>query len=111
MMSKYEVEIQETKEGELYFQIPQELLDKLGWKEGDDLKFIEKGNRLIQIKKMRYESVELDFTEEELYKYMLAAHESKMSFDEWVEMALSAWLKSDDSDEPNNNLYEKLKNS
>lgn len=103
MMSKqYEVEIQETKEGELYFQIPQELLDKLEWKEGDDLKFIEKGNRLIQIKKMRYESIELDFTEEELYKYMLAAHESKMSFDEWVEMAISSFLKSDDSDESNN---------
>lgn len=111
MMSKYEVEIQETKEGELYFQIPEELIDKLGWKEGDELKFIEKGNRLIQIKKMRYESIELDLTEEELYKCMLAAHENKMSFDEWVEMALSAWLESYDPDEPNNNLYEKLKNS
>ncbi len=109
MMSKYEVEIQETKEGELYFQIPEELLSKLEWKEEDELRFIEKGNRLIQIKKMRYESVELDFTEEELYKYMLAAHESKMSFDEWVEVALSAWIESYDSDEPNNNLYEKLK--
>ena len=102
MMSKYEVEIQETKEGELYFQIPEELLDKLGWKEGDELKFLEKENGLIQIKKMRYESIELDFTEEELYKYMLAAHENKMSFDEWVEMAISSFLNAYDSDESNN---------
>jgi len=101
-MNKYEVEIQENKEGELYFQIPEELLDKLGWKEGDELKFIEKGNSAFQIKKMRYESIELDFTEEELYKYMLAAHENKMSFDEWVEMAISSFLKAYDSDESNN---------
>ena len=109
MMSKqYQVEIQETKEGELYFQIPEELLSKLGWKEGDELKFIEKGNSLIQIKKMRYESIELDLTEEELYKYMLAAHQNKMSLDEWIETALLAWVESD---EPDDNLYEKLKNS
>ena len=93
MMNKYEVEIQETKEGELYFQIPEKLLDSLGWKEGDELKFVEKGNRLIELKKVCYEPVALDFTQEELYKYMLEAHKNKMSLDNWIEMVLTEWIE------------------
>jgi bifunctional DNA-binding transcriptional regulator/antitoxin component of YhaV-PrlF toxin-antitoxin module len=50
-MSKYTLEIKETPDGELYFILPEEILDNLGWEEGDEVQFIEKDNSFI-IKKV-----------------------------------------------------------
>lgn len=36
---RYEVITQEDENGDLILPIPQQLLDKLGWKEGDDIQF------------------------------------------------------------------------
>lgn len=36
---KYIAEVKETSEGELYFDLPQEILDELGWYEGDTIKW------------------------------------------------------------------------
>ena len=36
---RYEVITQEDENGDLIVPIPQQLLDKLGWKEGDDINF------------------------------------------------------------------------
>jgi bifunctional DNA-binding transcriptional regulator/antitoxin component of YhaV-PrlF toxin-antitoxin module len=87
-MNKYEVQIKETADGELFFNLPEELMRELEWKEGDELKFIEKENRQIQIKKVKYETIELDFDDDELFKYMKLAHENNMSFNEWIEHSL-----------------------
>jgi bifunctional DNA-binding transcriptional regulator/antitoxin component of YhaV-PrlF toxin-antitoxin module len=50
-MSKYTLEIKETSDGELYFILPEEILNNLGWEEGDEVQFIKKDNSFI-IKKV-----------------------------------------------------------
>ena len=67
----------------------------MGWKEGDDLKFTEK-NGSVLIQKINYESVELNFSKEELLKYMTYAHEN-ITFNELYEKAIRAKL-SDSED-------------
>ncbi len=46
---RYEVITQEDENGDLIVPIPPQLLEQLGWKEGDDVEFtIENGQVLIQ---------------------------------------------------------------
>jgi bifunctional DNA-binding transcriptional regulator/antitoxin component of YhaV-PrlF toxin-antitoxin module len=85
------LEIKETSSGELYFQLSDDILERLGWREGDDIKFIEKDDGFM-IKKVKYETVELDIDEEDLFKYMKQAHEEGMSFDEWVQHAIESMI-------------------
>jgi len=100
-----QIEVKENAEGDLYFQFTDDLLKRMDWKEGDEVKFIEQEEGFI-IKKIKYETIELDFTEKELYKYMLIAHENKMSLDEWIESALESMLKDDRVKEWQNKLYD-----
>ena len=89
-----ELEVKESFDGELYFRLPDDLLKRLGWEEGDDLKFIPQDDAFI-IKKVKYETIELDFNEEELLKYMTCAHEQNLSFNEFVEQALKERIKEE----------------
>ena len=86
MSEKYTVEVQQVDD--CFIEIPPPLLEKLGWTEGDDLKFDVKEDGAIQIKKIKLESVELDFDDEELFKLMVAAHKKGVSFNEFCEEAL-----------------------
>ena len=88
--------LKETTNGELFFTIPDEMLNRLGWKEGDDLKFEER-NGSVLIRKVKYESVELEFDDEELLKYMKFAHEKGITFNELCEEAIKAKLDEFDS--------------
>ena len=90
-MKVTELQVKENSDGELYFELPDELMSHLGWEVGDDLKFIEKDNGYL-IKKVKYETIELDFDDDELFKYMRLAHEKGMSFNEWVEDSLKQIL-------------------
>ena len=93
-MSKItQIEVHDNGFGELFFEIPPALLEDLGWQEGDDVKFIDNKNGVITIKKVKYETIELDFDDDELYKYMQLAHEKGMSFNEWVQHSLEEILK------------------
>ena len=88
-MSKItQIEIQDNSDGELFFEIPPALLEDLGWQEGDEVKFIDNKNGSFTIRKVKYETIELDFDDEELLKYMKLAHDKGMSFNEWVEYSL-----------------------
>ena len=87
-MKVSELEVKQSVDGELYFRLPDILLNRLGWEEGDDLKFIEKDNAFV-IKKVKYETIELEFDDEELLKYMQFAHEKNITFNELVEEALA----------------------
>lgn len=78
-----ELQVKESHDGELYFRIPDDLLDRLGWEEGDDIEFTERDGGFVMTK-VKYETVELEFTEKELFRYMQAAHEEGLSFDKWV---------------------------
>ena len=72
------------------------MLERLGWKEGDDLKF-EDRNGSVLIRKVKYESVELEFNDEQLLKYMKFAHEKGITFNELCEEAIKANLNETDS--------------
>ena len=90
-MTEYEIELKETPEGELFFRIPDDALARLGWEEGDDLKFEERDGAVL-IRKIKYESVELEFDDEELLKYMKFAHESGITFNQLCEDAIRSKL-------------------
>ena len=90
-MKVSELEVKQSFDGELYFRLPDDLLKRLGWEEGDELKFIPQDDAFM-IKKVKYENVELEFDKEELLKYMKFAHEKNMTFNELCEEAVKAKL-------------------
>ena len=94
-MKVTELEVKESFDGELYFRLPDDLLKRLGWEVGDDLKFIPQDESFI-IKKVKYETIELDFDEEELLKYMMLAHEKNITFNELCEEAIKEKLKENE---------------
>lgn len=96
-MVEKEIILKETTDGNLFFTIPDEVLERLGWKEGDDLKFEER-NGSVLIRKIKYESIELEFDDEELLKYMQCAHEQNITFNEFCELAIKAKLNDLDSE-------------
>ena len=90
MNKTYTVDVQQDKETEdVFVELPPELMKGLGWKTGDDLKWDETKDGGFRLKKVKYETVELDFDDEELFKYMQLAHEKNMSFNQLVEEALT----------------------
>lgn len=96
-MSKFstEVEVKECDDGsgDVYFEIPPEILKRLGWSIGDDIKFDIQENGAILIRKVQLETVDLEFDDEELLKYMTAAHERGQSFNEFCNEALVEQIK------------------
>lgn len=93
-MIEKQIMLKETTDGDLFFTIPDEVLERLGWKEGDDLKFEER-NGSVLIRKVKYANVELEFNDEELFKYMTCAHEQNITFNEFCERAMKAFLKDE----------------
>lgn len=53
-MDKYKLSIKEDVNGELFLEIPPQLLKNLNWNEGDELEFIEKDNGKILIRKLKH---------------------------------------------------------
>ena len=46
-MTNYIVEIQESDQGELFIEFPDELIDELGWQEGDILNWDLKAEGIV----------------------------------------------------------------
>jgi len=92
-MTSLELQVQSNDKDELYFEFPEDLLNRLGWDVGDDLQFNDNKDGSFTIKKVNMTSIELDFTEKEYYTYLKAAHEADMSFNEWVASAMTAWIE------------------
>ena len=46
-MTSYIIEIQENQDGELFIQFPEEIIEELGWQEGDILSWNLKGEGII----------------------------------------------------------------
>ena len=86
-----ELKLQETDDGELFFSIPDDVLDRLGWEEGDEIKFVEQDGGFL-LKKVKYESVSLDIDDEDLLKYMMFAHERNITFNELCQNAIKEKL-------------------
>ena len=87
-----ELEVKESFDGELYFRLPNELLDRLGWEVGDELKFIPQDDAFV-IKKVKYETISLDIDKEDLLRYMILAHEQGITFNQLCEEAIQSKLK------------------
>ena len=49
-MNNEELPIKETDDGELFFELPDDLLNRLGWSEDDELKFVEKDGGFLKTK-------------------------------------------------------------
>lgn len=99
MMSKtYEIEVQKDSEtDDLFFEIPPKLLKNLGWKTGDELKWEETEEGGFRCRKIKYETVELDFDDEEYFKFLRFAHERNMSFNELVEESVKEAIKNNEN--------------
>ena len=82
-----ELKLQETEDGDLFFNIPDDILERLGWEEGDEIKFVEQDGGFL-IKKVKYETIQLDFDDEDLLKYMIFAHQQDITFNELCENAI-----------------------
>ena len=89
MTESYQVEVQKNEQDELFVELPSELMTSLGWNTGDDVKWEETDEGGFRLKKVKYETVELEFDDEELFKYMQLAHERNQSFNQFVEEALT----------------------
>lgn len=46
-MTNYIIEVQETQDGELFIEFPDEIIEELGWLEGDVLSWDVKGEGII----------------------------------------------------------------
>jgi bifunctional DNA-binding transcriptional regulator/antitoxin component of YhaV-PrlF toxin-antitoxin module len=46
-MTSYIIEIQEDQDGELFIQLPEEIIEELGWQEGDILSWNLKGEGIV----------------------------------------------------------------
>lgn len=97
-MKANKLQLKETADGELFFDIPDDVLERLGWEEGDKIKFTEKNGGFL-IKKVKYETIELDFDDEDLLKYMKLAHEQDLSFNQWIENVILEYINNADSKE------------
>lgn len=97
-MKQHTLQIKETP-GELYFELPDDILNNLGWEVGDELSFEDKGNGTFMITKVKMVDIELEFSDEELFKYMKHAHEQGCSLSEWVNRILKLALFEDKLDD------------
>ncbi|MAF24470.1 hypothetical protein CL634_02690 [bacterium] len=85
MSTVYNIELKHIDQSDnICLSFPDELMDEMGWVPGDDLKFIDHKDGSFSVKKINYETVELELDDEELFKYMQKAHELGMSFNEFV---------------------------
>mgnify|MGYP003644464126 CR=1 FL=1 len=97
MTETHTIEIRELEDGsgDAYIEIPPALLQKLDWREGDDLKFLPQPSGSILVKKVTLETIELHFDDDELFKYMQRAHELGISFNQFCENALEDVIKKE----------------
>jgi antitoxin component of MazEF toxin-antitoxin module len=62
-MNTRELQVKESIDGELYFQLPDDLLNRLSWKEGDEIKFVKQDEGFL-LKKVRCESVDMQLKQD-----------------------------------------------
>jgi hypothetical protein len=46
-MTSYIIEVQEDQDGELFIEFPEEIIEELGWQEGDILSWNLKGEGIV----------------------------------------------------------------
>ena len=66
--------------GDLYVEIPPDTLNRLGWVEGDDVRFEHREDGSMMIRKIRTESIDLELEEEDFQGIAQLAHERNITF-------------------------------
>ena len=89
--SLWTVEIEQNDNGEPCFKIPDEVMERLGWSDGTDVKWTQTSDGW-KLTKINFESIELELEDDELFNMMKLAHNRHMSFDEWVGEGLQYFL-------------------
>jgi antitoxin component of MazEF toxin-antitoxin module len=93
---KVEAKRMPDENGDLYIEFPSSLMKDLGWKPGDDVRFRSSTDGSFTVQKVNYSTIELELDDEELFKYMRAAHENELTFSEFVQKALEEVLKANE---------------
>lgn len=77
-MEKYTLEVQENEDGEAFIELPEPLLDQVGWKEGDTLQWVDNGNGSYTLKKAEeMEWVLVDTVSQFRMRYMVQVPKGK----------------------------------
>lgn len=77
------IEVKQHEDSDdLYIEIPPDILDRLGWVEGDDVRFDMQQDGSMKITKRRTEEVELDLAEEDFQGIAMLAHERNVTFND-----------------------------
>lgn len=95
-MKTKELKLSETPDGELFFNIPDDVLDRLNWKEGDDIEFVEKDGGFM-LTKVRYENVELELDDETFTGVAKLAHENDITFNKQIELIMKEFINKHDN--------------
>lgn len=92
-MNSFEIQVKENDQEELYFEFPPEVMKRLDWHENDELKFTDNKDGSFTITKVKMTDIDLDFTEEEYFQFLQAAHNRDMTFNEWVQEAIQDMIQ------------------
>jgi bifunctional DNA-binding transcriptional regulator/antitoxin component of YhaV-PrlF toxin-antitoxin module len=99
MMKIDTVEIKESYDGELYFNIPDDTLKRLGWQEGDELIWDhDPKQQTCIIRKVRYESVELDLDDDTFSTIAKLAHKNDLTFNKQIETIMKEFIDNCEED-------------
>ena len=80
---------------DLYINLPDELMEEMGWNEGDDLTFEAQDDGSFLIKKVEYASIPVDLTGKDILALSLAAHEKGITLNDFIVEVLEESLKED----------------
>lgn len=87
------VDIKENADGELYFNLPDEVIDRLGWEEGDELIWDhDPATNQAMIRKVRYETVQLDLDDDTFAGVAKLAHENDITFNKQIELIMKEFI-------------------
>lgn len=93
------VDIKETSEGDLYFNLPDDVIERLDWKEGDELIWDhDPANNQAMIRKVKYESFSLDLDDETFNGVAKLAHDNDVTFNKQIELMLQDFIEQCEAD-------------
>lgn len=86
----------ESDGDDLMLVFPEPLLDKLGWKEGDDLQFIPQDDGGFVIRKNKHETVSIELPDKMLFDLMNLAHEKNITLNKLINDIINEMLQEHD---------------
>ena len=90
------VKTQEDENGDLLVTLPDEIIEDLKLKEGDEAHFHAQEDNSILITFTRYEKVEIDLEDKVLFELMLLAHERDITLNQLVNDILREYVQNNE---------------